>query len=148
MSAGVLLAGLAAGVSAAAGPRPTAVAARTVSLHESGRLHLTSSHGLLLNEQGSASGTIGGSMYIHLNVSSETSVTASVYIYPHGGSLSGYGRASYQVGSSYASFSGTLSITKGSGSYAHAQARSLRFTGTIQRRTDAVAVQLSGPLSL
>jgi hypothetical protein len=47
----------------------------------------------------------------------------------------------------YAAFSGTLSITRGSGKYARARASGLRFTGTIQRRGDSVSVHLSGPLS-
>jgi hypothetical protein len=126
---------------------PTAQAARTVSLHESGRLQLTSKKGFTLNERGSTSGTISGSMYIHLNLASPTKVTAEVNIYPRGGSLTGKGSAGYRVEGGVASFSGTLSITRGTGTYARARASSLRFTGTIQRRNDAVSVQLSGPLS-
>lgn len=137
---------LGAGVSDAAGP--VAVASRTVSLNESGNLHLTSHKGFTLNEQGSASGTVRGTIYIHLNVSSTNRVTAEVNIYPHNGSLTGHGSASYRVAGSYASFSGTLSIVRGTGSYSHAHASGLRFTGTIQRKTDAVTVRLSGPLSL
>jgi hypothetical protein len=136
---------LGAGASDAAGP--VALASRTVSLNESGNLRLTSHQGFTLNEQGSASGTIRGTIYIHLNVSSTNKVTAEVNIYPHNGSLTGHGSASYSVAGSYASFSGTLSISRGSGSYSHAHASRLRFTGTIQRRTDAVTVRLSGPLS-
>jgi len=136
---------LGAGASSAAGP--VATAARTLNLNESGRLHLTSSHGLKLNEQGSATGSIRGSIYIHLNVSSTNRVTAEVNIYPSSGSLTGNGSASYSVQGADAVFSGTLSISRGSGRYAHAHATRLRFTGTIQRKTDAVTVRLSGPLS-
>ena len=39
---------------------PAARAARTISLNESGKLHLTSKHGFTLNEQGPASGTVAG----------------------------------------------------------------------------------------
>ncbi len=150
---GIVLAGaligagaLGTGVSAAA--RPVAHAARTISLSESGKLHLTSHKGFTLNEQGSASGTVRGTIYIHLNVSSANKVTAEVNIYPHNGSLTGYGSAGYSVSGSYATFNGKLSIARGTGSYSHAHASGLRFTGTIQRRTDAVTVRLSGPLSL
>jgi hypothetical protein len=123
-------------------------AARTLSLNETGRLRLTSSHGLTLNEKGSASGTIRGSIYIHLKISSTNRVTAQVNIYPNNGSLTGSGSAAYRVAGSYATFSGSLAVTRGTGSYARAHASNLSFTGTIQRRTDAVTVRLSGPLSV
>jgi hypothetical protein len=134
---------------ATGGARAPAVAklARTVSLSESGRLRLTSKKGFTLNERGTAFGTIAGSIYIHLHLVSQSRVTAEVNIYPSGGSLTGNGSASYHVVGGYAAFSGTLSITRGSGKYARARASGLRFTGTIQRRDDSVSVRLSGSLS-
>ncbi len=136
-----------AGVAAASASSPRARASRTVSLSESGRLHLTSKHGFTLNEQGAATGTIAGTIYIHLHLTSTSKVTAEVSIYPSGGSLSGNGSAVYRVEGGVAAFTGTLSITRGSGKYAHARATALHFTGTIQRRSDAVSVRVSGPLS-
>lgn len=121
--------------------------AHTLSLNESGQLRLTSKKGFTLNERGSASGTISGTIYIHLYLVSQSRVTAEVNIYPHGGSLSGSGSASYRVEGAVARFSGTFSVTRGSGKYSRARASGLRFSGTIRRRDDAVAVDLSGPLS-
>lgn len=147
MSAGVLtgVAGLGVGISSAAGTR--AVAARAISLNETGHLHRTSSSGLKLNEQGSASGTIKGTIYIHLNVVSPKRVTAEVNIYPSGGSLTGSGSADYSVNGGTASFSGKLSIKRGTGSYAHAHGSGLSFSGTIRRLSGAVTVRLSGSMS-
>lgn len=136
-----------AGAKDAARRPAVAKLARTVSLSESGRLRLTSKKGFTLNERGAASGTIAGSIYIHLHLVSDTKVTAEVNIYPREGSLTGSGSATYHVVGGYAAFSGTLSITRGSGKYARARASGLRFTGTIQRRDDSVSVRLSGPLS-
>jgi hypothetical protein len=134
---------------AAAGVAAVAHSARTISLSETAHLRLTSKHVFTLNEQGSASGTITGAIYIHLHIANSSGeVTAEVNIYPHGGSLSGSGSASYEVEGADAAFSGKLSITRGTGSYAGARASDLRFTGDIQRRTDAVSVHLSGPLSV
>jgi hypothetical protein len=135
------------GLDDAGAAAPVAHLARSVTLNESGRLHLTSKQGFTLNEQGSATGTITGTIYIHLHLTSTSKVTAEVSIYPSGGSLSGSGSAAYRVEGGVAAFTGTLAITRGSGKYAHARASGLRFTGTIQRRGDAVAVRLSGPLS-
>jgi hypothetical protein len=142
------IAALQAGAAASAvANRQSAKTARTLSLTESGTLRLTSKKGFTLNERGSASGTISGPMYIHLRLLPNNRVTAEVNIYPKGSSLTGNGTASYNVVGGYAAFSGTLSISRGSGKYAHAHASGLRFTGKIQRRDDSVSVQLSGPLS-
>jgi hypothetical protein len=132
-------------VSAAVGAH--ARAARTITLSDSGRLRLTSHHSLTLNEQGSASGTISGSIYIHLHIASTNRVTAEVSIYPSGGSLTGYASASYHPSGPVATFSGTMSISRGSGSYAGAHGSGLSFSGTVQRSNDAVSVRVSGRMT-
>ncbi len=128
-------------------PVPSAHAAGSFSLNESGRLHMTSKHGFTLNEQGSASGTIKGTIYVHLSVVSTNRVTAEVNIYPRGGSISGNGTGNYLKGNATASFSGSMAINRGSGSYAHAHGSGLSFSGTIQRSNDAVTVHVSGRVS-
>jgi hypothetical protein len=128
-----------------AGPRTSA--SRTFALSETGRLRLTSHHGFTLNEQGSASGTISGTIYLHLHVVSTNRVTAEVNIYPRGGSLTGYASASYHPSGAIASFNGTMSIARGTGRYSHAHGSGLSFTGTIQRSNDAVTVHVNGRMS-
>jgi len=120
---------------------------RTFSLSDSGRLHLTSKHKFTLNEQGSASGTISGPIYIHLNIVSTNHVTAEVNIYPGGGSITGSASANYRSAGSAATFNGTMYIVRGSGSYSHARGSGLSFTGTIQRINDNVTVHVSGRMS-
>lgn len=66
---------------------PSAVASRTIALSEVAHLRFTSHHGLTLNEQGRATGTISGVIYLHLKVVSTRRVTAEVNLYPSGGSL-------------------------------------------------------------
>jgi hypothetical protein len=125
-------------------PAPSALAARTLTLNETGSLHLTSKHGFTLNEQGSASGSIRGTIYVHLTIVSTSRVSAEVNIYPSGGSITGSGTASYRRGSTTADFSGSLSIANGTGGYAHAHGSGLSFSGTIARSNDAVTVHVSG----
>jgi hypothetical protein len=135
------------GVAASSAAGPTARAARTLSLNESAHLHLNSSHGFKLNEQGQATGSLRGPIYLYLIVSSTNRVTAEVRVYPHGGYMAGQGSADYRVSGSTASFSGTMSITHGSGTYAHVHGTGLHFSGTIKRTNDAVTVKLIGKLS-
>ena len=136
-----LLAG-AAVVDAAAGR-----AAGTLSLSDTGHLHRTSHHGFTLNEEGSASGTISGTIYIHLNVVSTNRVTAEVSIYPSGSSITGYATADYRPSGAVASFTGTMTIQRGTGRYKGAHGSGLSFTGTIARSNDAVTVHVSGRMS-
>jgi hypothetical protein len=146
--AGLLAAAVGAlALSAGGASGATAHVARTVTLNDSGRLHLTSHHTTHLNFQGTASGTIKGTIYIHLNVTSPNRVSAEVSIYPSNGSLTGVSTANYRASGGQATFSGTLSISRGSGAYAHAHAPALDFSGTIQRSNDATTVHVSGPLS-
>jgi hypothetical protein len=131
----------------AAGGAARAHAARTISLSDSGRLHLTSHHGFTLNEQGSASGSISGTIYLHLNVVSTNRVTAEINIYPSGGSVTGKASASYHPSGALATFSGTMSIVRGTGSYNHASGSGLSFSGTVARSNDAITVHVSGKFS-
>jgi hypothetical protein len=129
----------------------TGRAARSFTINDTGHLHKTSGHGItinqVLNEQGSASGTISGSIYIHLRVVSPTRVTAEVNIYPHGGSITGSATATFRSSGGVASFNGTMKLVRGTGRYSHASGSGLSFTGTVQRINDAVTVHLSGRMS-
>jgi hypothetical protein len=129
-------------------PAPAARAARTITLNESGHLHLLSKHGFTLNEQGSASGTIAGTIYVRLKIVSTNRVTAEVSISHGGGSISGHGSAAYHRGSETASFSGSMSVSHGSGGYSNASGSGLTFRGTIQRTNDAITVHVGGQMSL
>jgi hypothetical protein len=126
---------------------PSADATRTISLNETGRLHLVSKHGFTLNELGTASGTIKGTISVRLTITSSSRVRAEVTISPRGGSISGSGTASYRKGETDAGFSGSLSISRRSGSYAHVQGSGLKFSGTISRTNDAITVHVKGHLS-
>jgi hypothetical protein len=125
----------------------TARAAGTVSLNDTAHLHRTSHHGFTLNEEGSASGTISGSIDIHLNIVSVDRVTAEVSIYPSGSSITGYATADYRSAGAVASFGGAMTIERGTGHYGGAHGSGLSFTGTVQRSNDAVVVHVSGRMS-
>jgi len=118
--------------------------ARVLSLNENGSLRLTSKNGFTLNEQGLASGTVRGTIYVHLSIVSSSRVTAELNIYPSGGSITAHGSASYRKERTSARFSGSISIERGTGSYAHARGSGLSFSGTIQRSNDAVTVHVAG----
>jgi len=125
-----------------------ASASRAAFLNETGHLQLTNKHGFTLNEKGTASGTAGGVIYAHLTLVSSSRVTAEVNIYPKGGSISGDGSGSYHRSGATAVFSGSMSISHGTGSYRHIRGSGLSFSGTIQESNkDAITVHVSGKVS-
>jgi hypothetical protein len=143
-----LVALLAVGFAGAASSRAdSAHAAGSLSLNETGHLHLTSHHGFTLNEQGTTSGTVSGTIYLHLNITSTNRVTAEVSIYPSGSSITGSATASYHPSGGVASFNGTMTILRGTGRYSGAHGSGLSFTGIVQRVNDAVTVHVSGRMS-
>ena len=131
-----------------AGMGASGAAAQTISITELGRLHLTSRHGVTLNEEGLALGSIAGKIYIHLHVTSTNHVTAEVSIYPHGGSVTGYATARYGSPGGAATFSGTMSVARGTGTYVGAHGSGLRFDGTVERSSGAMTVRISGRMTI
>lgn len=115
-------------------------------IKESASLRRTAKHGFKLYESGSANGTIKGGISLELDVVATNKVTAKVSVNPSGGSIYGSGSAAYHVHGAYAEFSGSLSITGGSGSWKGAHGGGLKFAGKIARSSDAVTVTLDGTL--
>jgi hypothetical protein len=144
---GVGVAGICSAVFAVGAWGSGAHASRTISLNDSGHLHRTSHKGFNLYESGTASGSLAGSLSLHLDVVSTNRVSATLTVSPSGGSMTGTASASYRNNGGTASFSGTMSISHGTGKYAHAHGSGLRFSGTIQRSNDAVTVKVNGSLS-
>jgi hypothetical protein len=125
----------------------TATAARQISVNETSHLRLVTHHGTqVLNEQGSSSGTPGGSLNVHISIS-YTQATISFTAYPSGGTLSGRGEASFYARGAIAHFQGTVSVTHGTGKYSHASARSLHIEGTLEReRNYALNLKVTGSM--
>jgi hypothetical protein len=129
-----------------AGAASRAHAARTVNIDETARLHLVSRSGSTLNERGTASGTLPGTVSARFKVTVVV-VTGSVTIYPRGGgSLTIKVLGVPQSAGTVAKFSGTLTVTGGSGRYAHARG-SGTFTSTVNRRTWAGTVHTNAKLT-
>lgn len=124
--------------------RPTAHAARTLDATDTARLRYKEGSGSLLDEEGSATGTLPGRMRARCNIGA--TFTASFTIYANGGTIKGHGTATPSGSGRYESFSGLLVVKGGSGRYAHAHGTA-RLYGTFDRRTLAIVVQTVGKLS-
>jgi hypothetical protein len=121
-------------------------AAHVVSVKDEGHLHLVSkaSSGSMLVEEGPVTGTIAGSVRVSFDIG--PTVTATFTIYPRGGgSISGHGEGALHSTSLYATFGGSLAVTRGTGRYAHAHGSGGLY-GAINRKTYALTVQAVGTL--
>jgi hypothetical protein len=119
-------------------------AARSLRVDDTGHLHLLNASNSILLEEGPVSGTLPGRTRVRLDVGAN--VTASFTIDSRGGgSISGYGSAALHNSSRYSSFGGSLSVSHGTGRYAHAHGVG-KLYGVIDRRTDEVTVQAIGTL--
>jgi hypothetical protein len=134
---------LAAGIATALAVAAPASAA-TVSVNDTGHLHLLKAIGSLLLEEGRATGSLPGSTRVRLRVGS--GVSATFTIATRAGTIQGHGGATLHSSGRYASFGGWLTVTGGTGRYAHAHG-SGHLYGVIDRRSDAVTVQTIGKLS-
>jgi hypothetical protein len=121
--------------------------AKVIDLVESAHLAFVSEDGAALIEHGQAAGTynapVSATFIIH-----PKSVTATVTVYPHGGSITGVAHADYIVQNSVGYFGGTFVITRGTGSFAHASGKALGISGTINRYNFATTVKAHGEVSL
>jgi hypothetical protein len=123
-----------------AGP---ALAARALKATDTAHLRYISASGSLLIEEGRVSGTLPGSMKVHFDVG--PTFTGSFTIYAGGGSISGHGSATPHGSGTYESFSGSLTVTGGSGRYVHARGTA-KLYGTFDRNSYALLVQTVGTL--
>jgi hypothetical protein len=136
-------------VSTAQGERsPRAHAGRALNVTDTAHLHFLRESGSQLVDEGAATGTLPGTVRVSFNVGA--TVTAAFTIYTHGGSLFGRGSGVLHKNKSqsdvYVSFGGSMSVSHGTGRYAHAHGQG-GFYGVIDRNNYAVTIQTTGNLS-
>ncbi|MHB8241056.1 MAG: autotransporter [Solirubrobacteraceae bacterium] len=95
-------------------------------------------------EEGTATGTLPGNVKIRFEIGPP--VKATFTISTSKGSLSGTGSAALHSAGLYASFGGTITVTHGTGRYAHAHGHGGLY-GVVNRHTYALTVQTTGSLS-
>jgi hypothetical protein len=125
----------------------TAHAARTLNVHDEGRLHFIKSSGSQVIDEGHAAGTFPGWVKVRFTYNGEPTVSAQFTIYGSGGSISarGSGILSSPV-STTPSFRGRMYASGGSGRYSHVHGSGELF-GVFNRRSYGLTVQAIGKLS-
>jgi hypothetical protein len=143
LTAGLLVT-LASGAAPASIASPAARTARVLQITDTAKLrYIPPTHGSVLFEEGSAQGTLPGTMRVHCTVGA--TVRASFTISTRAWSISGHGSATPHGSGRYESFAGTLVASSGTGRYAHANGHA-GFYGTFDRRSYDLVVQTTGSL--
>jgi hypothetical protein len=117
--------------------------ARSLSAHDEAHLSYVSASGSTLYETGRATGTLPGSMHVHMRIAATFS--GSFIIYASGGSIDGHGSATPHGAGVYESFAGSLTVSGGSGRFRHAHGTA-RLYGTFNRNSYALLIQTQGTL--
>lgn len=127
---------------------PSARTAKHVAVTETVRAHLLHHHGgTELYDAGTLAGTYSGSLTIDINIA-YTQATITFVCNASGGIFRGRGTTSYYAAGHLAHFEGALSVTSGTGKFAHVSSQGLRITGTLVRGSYALTASVVGGLTL
>jgi hypothetical protein len=124
----------------------TGRAAHVMSVTDEGHLHLVSNSGSNLVEEGVVSGTVPGRVRVSFDVGPTVYASFTIYV-QGGGSISGHGHGTLHSTSAYSTFGGSLSVTRGTGRFAHAHGTGGLY-GAINRKSSSypMTVQTVGKL--
>jgi phage gpG-like protein len=123
-----------------------APAASVLNIHDEGHLRFVHASGSVIIDEGRVAGTFPGSVRVRFLYNGEPNVSAVFTITGRGGSVSarGTGRLSSPT-SPTPSFGGHMTVTGGTGRYAHIHGSGQLF-GVYNRRSYALTVQAIGKL--
>jgi hypothetical protein len=151
-SALAMIAGVAPSGAAPARPardEPVAVAAKTLAFDINSNLHLVGRPGHVLNEHGTFSGSQSGTIEIRFTSVSHTSGEATFAAYSsQGGSVSGRATTKGHVVGATVYFTGSMTVTGGTGRWAHASGRDLLFSGAVNRHTFSATTHTQGSIDV
>jgi hypothetical protein len=135
--------------SSAAPPRPRPVApvaftAKTMSLNLIAHLHLVGRPGHALNQQGTVTGDLPGTVSSRSTTITSTRGEGTFTFYSQGGSMSGRAATHGHIVGATAYFSGIANITGGTGKWARVSGSGLQFSGTLDRQNLSATEHLTG----
>jgi hypothetical protein len=128
---------------------PSARAAGRMSFNINADMRLVSRQGHVLNEKGTFSGSQSGTIALRFTMATSTSGSATFTAYSsRGGSVSGRTATHGRIVGARVYFTGSMTITGGTGRWSHASGRGLSFSGVVDRRSFHATSQMRGTINV
>jgi len=120
---------------------------KTITLKETAVMNLTKNEVDFHEAVGTASGTFDGKVRLRINVETASKMTARFVTRGPKGGLIGAGVANYTVSGSVLRFSGTSTITGGTGGYETAHGHGIRIEGVMNRLKEKMTMTFEGTMT-
>lgn len=147
--AGLLACGLALGafslnVASSSASGPAAKASKVKILNETLNLEISQIKGNVIYASGKSTGQFIANVTLHLTLQNASHSIAQIYAKNGQGTITGNGAAGYHASGAVSSFSGKEATLKGTGKYSHVKSLGIKMTGTMNRRTLKITINLKG----
>ncbi len=125
-----------------------AVASKVTYISEKSQLRLASAPGVTIKEQGSLTGTFKGTVVAYFTSYSISRGSLTLTGYVPGGVVTVQGETHNRVSGSTGYSEGTVRIIHGTGKFAHASSKGLRFHAVVNRKNFYITAEVQGQMSL
>lgn len=125
---------------------PATGSASEQAFTESSNLKVTKSLNQHVEGRGTSTGTLNGHLLIRFAIINFARTTNSFEGSAPGGTISGTGTSNYYTEGNISHFNGYMSITSGTGKYAHDRATGLYEKGTMNRNAGTITLYITGKL--
>lgn len=123
---------------------PLAEASAVQSLDELMQMRIKKVKGKRVSAKGRSVGTVVGKVSFNLVILNGSHATARFFGRNAHGTISGTGVASYRVAGPISYYNGKVTDLSGTGRYAHAATRGIKFSGSVNRKSYRVTMHLLG----
>jgi hypothetical protein len=123
---------------------PVATASKVKILNETLYMEISQIKGNVIYAQGKSSGAFNANVSLHLTLQNASHAVAQIYAKNGQGTILGNGAAGYHASGSLSSFEGKEATLKGTGKYSHVKSLGIKMTGTMNRRTLKITINLKG----
>jgi hypothetical protein len=141
---GLVLGSLSLNAASSSASGPAARASKVKILNETLNLEISQIKGNVIYALGKSTGQFTANVTLHLILVNASHSVAQIYAKNAQGTIIGNGSAGYHASGAVSSFSGKEASLRGTGKYSHVKSLGIKMTGTMNRRTLKITIELKG----